>query len=170
MLIFEHGPGSYIAKVADFGFSTHFQGEQDLVQIPESKPWNAPERHNRHFHPQNAKAMDVYSFSMLCLWLLFGVDSSSTMPSPPGTITNDSQVLCFEVHDRPEKENLLLSWKCDKDDRLLKWAIWLAAGSQRCATEMEDNLSQFFQSSLRFDPQMRITDWDYLLSFLAPAR
>ena len=166
MLVFENGSGTYIAKVADFGFSTYFQVEQDLVKIPKSVPWNAPEHHGRHFYPQGAKAMDVYSFGMLCLWLLFGVESPKTMSLPLRTV-NDSQSFSFEAQDWSQKEDLLLAWK---RDRLLELAIQLVAEHGNFATKMRGNLTRFFQSSLCFDPQMRIVDWDRLLSFLAPAR
>ena len=166
MLIFENGPGDYVAKVADFGFSTHFGSEQDLIKMPESVPWNAPERHHRHFLPQDAKAMDVYSFGMLCLWLLFGVESSKTTPSTSDT-ANGSPVFHFKAEDWHEKDDLLLSWK---NNRLIEWAIWLVAEDERFATEMRDNLTQFFRSSLCFNPQRRITDWHRLLSYIAPAR
>lgn len=164
--MFEDKPGIYTAKVADFGFSTHFHGEQDLIKMPKSEPWNAPEYHDRYFYPQGAKAMDVYSFSMLCLWLLFGVEISETMPYPSGA-ANDAGVFSFEARDWSRKGDLLLSWK---RDWLLEWAIQLAAGDGRFTTEIGDGVTQFFRSSLCFNPQTRITDWCRLLSFLGPAR
>jgi len=98
------------------------------------------------------------------------VEFSATMPFPPGVTVDDYRTLCFEIQNWSQKENLLLSWKSDGDDRLLKWAIWLLAENGHFATEMKDNLTQFFRSSLCFDPLTRITDWVYLLGLLAPAR
>ena len=170
MLIFENSSGDYLAKVADFGFSTHFESEQDLIIMPKSVPWNAPEHHHRYFSSRDAKAMDVYSFSMLCLWLLFGVNTSDIMPHPSEVIIDDSQALCFQAQGWPEKKDLLLSWKMDKDDRLLEWAHWLVADHGRFAIETEKNLIQFFQRSLCFDYQARTTDWVRLLRLLVPER
>lgn len=164
--MFEDSPGIYTAKVADFGFSTRFHGEQDLIHIPESVPWNAPEHHRRSFYPHHAKAMDVYSFSMLCLWLLFGVEISETMPYPSGA-ANDIRIFSFEARDWFQKEDLLRSWK---RDWLLEWAIQLVIGDGRFATEVRDRITQFFQSSLCVSPQTRITDWCRLLNFLDPAQ
>ena len=59
-------------KVADFGYSTLTVGESGKVLLPKSRPWNAPEHHFGEFNVQDAKKTDVYSFGMLCLWILFG--------------------------------------------------------------------------------------------------
>jgi serine/threonine protein kinase len=166
VLVFEDRPGIYTAKVADFGFSTHFYGEQDLISMPKSVPWNAPEHHHRCFLPQRAKAMDVYSFSMLCLWLFFCVETPETILHPPG-VANEDGSFSFEARDWSQKESLLRSWK---SDRLLDWAIQLAAKNGHLSTDMKNSMTQFFRSSLCFDPQKRITDWSCLLSFLNPAR
>lgn len=70
MLVFED-MSRFIAKVADFGFATCFQSHNDLISMPKSEPWNAPERHDRHIKGEQGKQMDVYSFGMLCFWLVF---------------------------------------------------------------------------------------------------
>ena len=38
--------------------------------LPKSRPWNAPEHHFGEFTAPVAKQTDVYSFDMLCLWVL----------------------------------------------------------------------------------------------------
>ena len=58
-------------KVADFGYSTPTVGKAGKVLLPKSRPWNAPEHHFGEFEVQEAKKTDVYSFGMLCLWILF---------------------------------------------------------------------------------------------------
>ena len=166
MLIFEDRPGLYTAKVADFGFSTYFHGDQDLIKMPKSEPWNAPEHHNRYFYPQGAKAMDVYSFGMLCLWLLFGVESSETMPYPLGT-AHEAGSFSFEAQYWSKEGDLLLFWK---RERLLEWAMRLVTKRRTIATKTMENLARFFQSSLSVNPQTRITDWNGLLRLLGPVR
>ena len=59
-------------KVADFGYFTLTVDESGKVFLPKSRPWNAPEHHFGEFTAQEAKKTDVYSFGMLCLWVLFG--------------------------------------------------------------------------------------------------
>jgi serine/threonine protein kinase len=73
-LVFKNDSSSYIAKVADFGYSHQCTNDNDLVGMPVSKPWNAPEWHHRAFKPSDAAKMDVYSFGMTCLWILFRED------------------------------------------------------------------------------------------------
>jgi serine/threonine protein kinase len=73
-LVFKTDSSSYIAKVADFGYSHQCTNDNDLVRMPASKPWNAPEWHYRAFKPSDAVKMDVYSFGMTCLWILFRED------------------------------------------------------------------------------------------------
>lgn len=60
-----------IAKVADLGSATCFHGHDYLYSMPNIEPENAPEHHTRSFRPELAKEMEVYSFGMLCFWLVF---------------------------------------------------------------------------------------------------
>jgi len=57
-----------VAKVTDFGFSSIWAGPNDVIPMPRTKPWNAPEWHHRGFIFEDAVRMDVYSFGLLCLW------------------------------------------------------------------------------------------------------
>ena len=158
MLIFEDGDGTYTAKVADFGFSTHFHSEQeDLIQMPKSVPWTAPEHHGRCFTLQSAKAMDVYSFSMLCLWMLFY--KHPTIVSDPLVVENGSE--------HPSFEEVTLR---EKGDKLPNWAAQLVADDANIYTEMKNNLTYFFQSNLDPQPEKRITDWNCLLGYLTRAQ
>ena len=72
VLVFKDATKKPTVKVADFGYSTLTAGESGKVFLPKSRPWNAPEHHLGEFNAQEAKKTDVYSFGMLCLWLLFG--------------------------------------------------------------------------------------------------
>jgi serine/threonine protein kinase len=156
VLIFEEETGSYTAKVADFGFSTYFHEEQeDLIQMPKSVPWTAPEHHVRYFTSQSAKVMDVYSFGMLCLWLLFNNKSS------------EAKQFSFEAGYWQDKDDILLFWK---NNKLLKWTMQLVTDDASIGTEIKLNLTSFFRSCLDPDTQKRNADWDYLLRRLAPTQ
>ncbi|KAF8544152.1 kinase-like domain-containing protein, partial [Trichophaea hybrida] len=72
VLIFKDATGKTTVKVADFGYSTLAAGEAENICLPKSKPWNAPEHHFGEFTTHNAKLTDVYSFGMLCLWVVSG--------------------------------------------------------------------------------------------------
>lgn len=135
--------GNYTAKVADFGFSTRFQCDDALISLPRSAPWSGPEHQGQKFQALEAKRMDIYSFSMLCLWLIFGAESFTTIP--------------VTTADHGE-------------DGLSIWVSRLVAKESRFTTDTKDNLTQFFRSSICFDPLKRTINWGYLLSLLAPDR
>jgi serine/threonine protein kinase len=70
ILIFRNDLNRYVAKVADFGYSTVVM-DDGLVYLPKSVPWNAPEHHGRDFTFQRALKCDTYSFGLVCLRILF---------------------------------------------------------------------------------------------------
>ena len=70
ILIFKNREGRLIAKLADFGCSVLGTSRDQLVRLPKSEPWFAPEYHHRDFKLHMAQRMDIYSFGMLCLWIL----------------------------------------------------------------------------------------------------
>ena len=73
MLVFKNATTrKTTVKVTDFGYSTVTAGGSGTVLLPKSRPWNAPEHHLGEFKADEAKKTDVYSFGMLCLWVLFG--------------------------------------------------------------------------------------------------
>ena len=93
VLVYKDAAGETSIKVADFGYSTFaasetFATDGDLFQgaaaarvyLPKSRPWNAPEHHFGEFTVSGAKKTDVYSFGMLCLWVLFGSTHAECMP------------------------------------------------------------------------------------------
>ena len=64
------GTDEVVAKVSDFGFSSIWARSEDLIQVAMTEPWNAPEWHHRGFVFCEARKMDVYSFGLLCLWVV----------------------------------------------------------------------------------------------------
>ena len=70
ILIFKDEANRYVAKVADFGYSTAFNS-QSTISMPKSGHWTAPEWHHQGFKPASAIKMDVYSLGVLSLWLTF---------------------------------------------------------------------------------------------------
>ena len=80
MLIFKDQTGTYIAKVVDFGYSTLYAGQNSLINMPDSRPWSAPEYHHRGFKPAEAMKMDTFCLGLLCFWLVHkeGLSSKSS--------------------------------------------------------------------------------------------
>jgi serine/threonine protein kinase len=58
------------AKLADFGFAG--LGVDQEIKLARTEPWAAPEVYARRVHSlPDSKLTDVYSFGMLCLWVIF---------------------------------------------------------------------------------------------------
>jgi serine/threonine protein kinase len=71
VLVFGESEDAIVAKVADFGFAT--VASSNNIGIAITPPWAAPEVGNRDngYNLEQAKKTDIYSFGMLCLWVLF---------------------------------------------------------------------------------------------------
>ena len=93
ILIFPDGDSKYLAKLSDFGYSSYVPHiERDrLVFMPKSIPWNAPEHHYRGFKFDDAVKMDIFSFGVFCLWLLF-TGARSDQPFKVQGPSNDASV------------------------------------------------------------------------------
>jgi serine/threonine protein kinase len=161
VLVFEEKDGSYIPKVADFGFSTRFRAEGDLIYLPESIAWNAPERTHRAFTPSSALKMDIYSFGLLCLWILFG--SSPDLQPPPDVALLPGQYVSF---DHPlDGSNRLQYIKRDNKNSLLNWAVWLTTQTIQDSA-VRESMVKLFRLSLPHDPKDRCDDFGCLVDLL----
>ncbi|KAJ8104722.1 hypothetical protein ONZ43_g7714 [Nemania bipapillata] len=59
-----------VVKLSDFGFSA--RASNKLLELAGTYPWRAPEINSLdRATPQQGKLTDLYSFGMLCLWILF---------------------------------------------------------------------------------------------------
>jgi serine/threonine protein kinase len=158
VLVFQDESKNFFARVADFGYSTRFCGEHDLVRMPKSSPWNAPEHHHREFLVSKAKKMDVYSFGVLCLWLLFERNSI------PSSYTRDIQ----KSERRPSFKNVLESRAGDESFSGLSFD--LLSEDKHFDDDIKTRLGMFFACTLASDPNQRSDDFDSMLHLLAPDR
>ncbi|KAJ6439093.1 mutator-like element [Purpureocillium lavendulum] len=160
ILVFQESPSKYVAKVADFGFSTQFIREDDLIRMPKSGIWCAPEWHHRGFRPEAARKMDIFSFGLVCVWMLFGDNLTKSS-------RDDGRVVSFEEDCNPA-QNLLERWKVDHGkDELTAWALSLV----RMRAELSgSDLATFFKSTLAIDPHKREINLSRQLHHLDPAR
>lgn len=168
-MIFNDDSGGYIAKVADFGYSTQSVRDDELIIMPASWPWTAPEYHHRGFTHSQAAKMDVYSFSMLCLWLLFRENFSETslilsdiLNGKRGSIISTQQ--CNEY----DRWNILDELK--SQGKLVASAHQIVMTTTAFNDEQKSALDLFFSSTLVTDPVVRIPDFKQLLRFLDPNR
>jgi serine/threonine protein kinase len=70
VLIFKTEEDKLIAKVIDFGFSCFGATDEDLVELPFTEKWSAPEWDGGEFPIWQAKKADIYTFTLVCKWIL----------------------------------------------------------------------------------------------------
>ncbi|KAI1096930.1 hypothetical protein F5B19DRAFT_435203 [Rostrohypoxylon terebratum] len=83
--------GGFVAKVADFGFSTIAAGEHDLIRLPRTTTWTDPEIHRRYHTISDAKKGDIYSLAMLHAFILFQTPSRNITEGKPYSWIEDAQ-------------------------------------------------------------------------------
>ena len=130
--------------MTDFGYSTLFATEDDLIEMPFSGIWTAPDWHYRKILPKQGRKMDVYSFGMLCLWLLFYNQTTS--------------------RDRDFKKDL-----ASPMDPLYHVSELLKATPDMALWERE-NLQKLFSLTLVPNPAERSANMQDLLHLLSPSR
>lgn len=149
MLISEDKDGSYTAKIADLGYSVLLPGDSDHGYMPRSVPWEAPEQHDRgHLFSEMVK-MDIYSFGLVCLWVLFNEKLAE----------ND---LIFDP--LPDKRPHPLESK--KQDGLKETTERLTYETAQFSAREASGLVSFFRSCLASDQENRASDIRTLIGIL----
>lgn len=143
VLIFDGEQGQHVAKVTDFGFSTIFNRD-GLIMMPMSQPWNPPEHHHRGFTSIDAMKMDVYSFGLVCLWLLFFNSDKRDHKDFFTALEDQSNLQCFAYS--------LVTAEFEHPDILL---------------EERTRLLEFFESALAKDPRQRSSSFQLLMQVLS---
>lgn len=109
----------------------------------------------------------MYSFGLLCLWLLFGAKTEVDMAPPAELLGPFERPLNFDVYRN--QQTTLEIWKKAKDDVFMKWIEWLIKEHIGVDNELKDRLLQFFKQTLAFCPQSGTNDYYLLLQLLCPA-
>jgi serine/threonine protein kinase len=133
-----------VAKVADFGYSSWFANDNELVIMPKSQYWTAPEWHHRGFAIADAMKMDIYSFGILCLWLLF---------------YNAQEDMTCDFDNNPNSAKSVLD--------LAHQSIRAIAGLD---DQRERNLTRLFDLTLANNPAERSSDFNQLIHLFASHR
>ena len=145
--MFKDGTGQVFAKLADFGYAGWARGSSKdvLIKPPKSWPWNPPEYHHRGFTVPAARKLDMYSFGLLCLWVLFSDKAMEFASASKATWDGRTWPL--------ENFGLLDSMK--HSDSLRRFATSLVSAAQDISTSQREDLSKFFSSALMRDPKER---------------
>lgn len=125
------------AKVTDFSYSCIGKSDDDIVILPRSELWQAPEYHRGGCKVKDAKLMDIYSFGLICFWLLFPAEFDD-LASTRGGLT--------DVQAKAER---------------------LASEKNSSELYDSQSLVKFFAITLSTDPEARKMDWKELVSLLS---
>ncbi|VUC26625.1 unnamed protein product [Clonostachys rosea] len=168
IVVFRVGQDEYDARLIDFGYSTLYSTEKLRIQLPISKPWNAPEhdRPAREWTLEGAKLADIYSFGLLCLWILFERSFSGQAPLPPTVSDPQIRRLLQDEDWYPNKDqDIMLEIKAlgDSVQRFVSQLL----GAQDDLTGVEKStLERSFRTSLSKDPSRRTGTLGLLLEGL----
>lgn len=161
VLVFKSSKGRGTFKMSDFGYSTLTTNEEDIISLPCSPPWNAPEIHHRGFSLARAKMADIYSFGLLCLWILFKDD-----PLNLEDITTPAACENVNSLDQLIREKFLIAY-LKKNNMMVGIADKLVQQSD-LPTEDQLSLKKFFITMLSFDPEQRNCDLEELIKYINP--
>ena len=147
-------------KVADFGYSTLTAGGSGTVLLPKSRPWNAPEHHFGEIKAHEAKKTDVYSFGMLCLWVLFGNRLSDV---PQTTADGAAGLISFDI---PILSGPTLLERLKNEDRVEEIANHLVESMPGLSVEHKIRLKDIFSCTLPRNPGKRTCDLAKVIGLL----
>jgi len=148
VLLFEESPGMYVAEIADLGYSVQLN-DGELEKMPRSTPWEAPEWHHRWHTRARIFKMDVYSFGMVCLWLLFRERLSDSGIAFDAKSYENSQL----------REAKMKDWLC----AISRDLVFKATG---LSTNQVESLIEFFNSCLLYDIDKRDEKMERLIELL----
>lgn len=149
--------------MTDFGYSTYYFQDNDLIQLPKSKPWYAPEYKNSEVTPAEAHEMDVFSLGMLFFWLIFERYLSGMEPLP-------AEIQWAHLPLQRGQDTYLwnILEELKNNDSLVLLAHQLLMIHDGLQPERREALKDLFSMSLVSDPKLRIDDVDQLLKRLGP--
>jgi serine/threonine protein kinase len=150
VLIFKDKNTTFAAKVTDFGYSTCYDCDDCLIQLPKSEPWHAPEYDSSGILPAQALRMDIFSLALLFLWFIFERQFSGIQPFPDEAdwakripLDDSDETLCIFIE------------KAKKDKTLIQLASQLVSNDQCLSFDEKSGLCEFFEMSLESDLDLR---------------
>ena len=93
-----------VPKLIDFGYSCYGMDDEDKVHIRGTPLWSPPENTDEDITIRNAKKMDVYSFGLMCCWILFfdpiSVDKGTIASSEKRPVGNHDKKNAYKFLER----------------------------------------------------------------------
>lgn len=161
VLVFDHREEIYYPVITDFGYS-RFETEDDSIEIlARSQPWNAPELViGRKCTLEDALKMDIFSFGMLCVWIMFEKYLAGLEPLPEAALKLTSD--CLPEGPSADRSKLFLQ-NLKKENKIIPLTKLLVA-EQDLSDEKKILMNLMFHMSLQSNPKDRASKLD--VSFL----
>jgi serine/threonine protein kinase len=169
VLIFKNEHGDFISKLADLGFSTLSMQEDELILLPRSNPWDAPEWHHRGFRFSAAKKIDAYLFGALCLWLIFRHKFGETTTSSVSSRSGYTGFIYLKESWKEYPRHTLFE-KLKYEDQLLELAICFINMEIVGNNDQKSKLESFFTSALTSKAERRSSDFARFITLLGRDR
>jgi len=153
VLIFNNERGLPVPKVADFGFSCLGAKDTDMIRMPKTPPWEAPEWHPRGFTIAAAKKADFYSFGLLCVWILF--NDQLVEPSSDISVSTEGKVVFFLSKSNLELKESMEFGTLKSQDAISNLTEKIVRRSCAANKGQSEALVEFFHGALCFNPSGR---------------
>lgn len=145
--------GKITPKIADLGYARN-GSDTNTVTLAFSRPWSLGSQSSGVTMSQ-AKRMDVYSFGMLCLWLLFLTPFEMTEPIMHTHPAKASNHKIFDSAMQTLQQWQSLGILLDKCHEIIQ-------NQSDLTDENKTDLMKFFDLSLTSDFSLRDTSFRYL--------
>lgn len=153
VLVFNNECGLPVPKVADFGFSCLGAKDTDVIKMPKTPPWEAPEWHDRGFPISAAKKADFYSFGLLCVWILF--NDQLVEPSPDVSESIEGKMVFYLSKPNLELKERMEFGTLKSQDAISNLVEKIVRRSCAASKGQGEGLVEFFHSALCFNPSGR---------------
>lgn len=160
VLVFTDAAGKSRVKMTDFGYSTLATGEAGTICLPKARPWNSPEHHFGGFTPTEAKKSDIYTFGLLCLWVIFP-NCLLNIPSCNTECGTESGSF-----DTPTGPRTLLE-RLKDDDQVESIAVRHVQSAPYLRAKLKICLKEFFRLTVTHNPAKRTSDLGKLVGLLS---
>ncbi|KAH7080740.1 kinase-like domain-containing protein [Paraphoma chrysanthemicola] len=144
----------YIAKVIDFGFSSQFADQNELLFVAASWPWYAPERDRDRVVAAQVQEMDMFSYGMLCFWVMFERHLSGIVPLPEEAQWAEKYFEEEQQHSGSLSLSVLDGLK--RDEQLTRLAKQLIKDDKNSDDDDLQELGRFFDEILSYNPEDRV--------------
>ena len=150
-----------IAQLSDFGYSTEYE-DDSAITVPCSTPWNAPEvgYETNLLSPSEAIKTEIFSFGMLCAWVLFREELSNQFPIALDLADNPT------LEESAGKQNFRTIDGLKTMDKIRPFCRSHVKSLESPTSGQKEGLMKLFEMTLAPDPVDRATDFQVVSEVL----